>query len=521
MKKMLLAFLAFNLSIASQAQLTTLWEKTAGNSYTWFTTATNNTTGCAYNPATNKLLLADRNNLIAIINVTTGNSEGTLVTTGVGTEAFKWNKIRVTTDGVIYGISLATAAGSCKIYRWENQLATPTLCATFTVGERCGDAFGLSGTGTNTLLYASGSAINGTAINIYVLNTTNGTDFNLANTINVPVTGTIPWAGRTVDPVTTGAASDIWIRSSSTSARRITSAGAVAFTSTDGTAANQAATNFANARYFQTSNNKKYLAFTAATTAPNGLALKLLNVTDESNFIDGGSATLTNTFNANANASGDIAFKNNGDGTYTIFYVVTNNGVMAVQTNNLLPVTLSSFTGEVTNGKAKLNFTTATETNNKGFELERSVDGANFSSICFVASKAIDGNASTTNTYSIVDAKMNGGANYYRLKQIDKDNKHTYSKTIVLQNEKSNFSASLLANPIKDVLQLNVYSQEAKSILVNIYNQAGVLLYTKQQVVNKGNSLLTIDATSFTKGVLLVQVNTGINTQPITLKAIK
>jgi hypothetical protein len=80
MKRNLLLFTALFFITIAKAQLTTVWEKSAGSSYSWFTTSSSNTTGCAYNPLTNKLLLADRNNLIAIINVTNGNSEGTLTT---------------------------------------------------------------------------------------------------------------------------------------------------------------------------------------------------------------------------------------------------------------------------------------------------------------------------------------------------------------------------------------------------------------------------------------------------------
>ncbi|MBP9214785.1 MAG: hypothetical protein KBF36_09535, partial [Chitinophagaceae bacterium] len=68
MKRNLLLFTALFFITIAKAQLTTVWEKSAGSSYSWFTTSSSNTTGCAYNPLTNKLLLADRNNLIAIIN---------------------------------------------------------------------------------------------------------------------------------------------------------------------------------------------------------------------------------------------------------------------------------------------------------------------------------------------------------------------------------------------------------------------------------------------------------------------
>ena len=523
MKKSLLSIILLISTYCTNAQLTTLWEKSAGNSYSWFTTSSSNTTGCAYNPITNKLLLADRNNLIAIINVTTGNSEGTLLTTGVGTEIFKWNKIRVTSDGIIYGISLqTTSGGTCKIYRWENQLAAPTLCATFTVTERCGDAFGLSGSGNNTILYASGNGITSSSVNIYVLTTTNGLDFNLTNTVNIPITGTNAWAGRSVDPVTTGTTSDLWIRSQNTNTRRINSAGVAQYTSTDGAAANQVATNYSNARYFQTSNGKKYLALMGTSSdATGGRKLRVLNVTNEAAIADVGTVELTSTYSTNTSGIGDVAIKDNGDGTFVLFYVITNNGVMAVQTNNLMPVSIGLFKGEMSNGIAQLNWTTATEINNKGFYVERSSNGLNFSPIAFVSSKANNGNSSNQVDYLFADNKTLGGKNYYRLQQMDNDGKFNYSKTIIVNNIKNDFTALLINNPIKDKIQLNVYSNASKKIQITVHDHAGKLLMAQQALVNNGNNLISLNAASISKGILLINIaSLDQSFTPITLKAI-
>jgi hypothetical protein len=77
---------------------TAVWTKLAnGADYAWFNTTdgNNNVVSLAYNPATDKLLVSRRNDRIFIINPATGAEEGTLNTTGVGGEGFKYNKIRV------------------------------------------------------------------------------------------------------------------------------------------------------------------------------------------------------------------------------------------------------------------------------------------------------------------------------------------------------------------------------------------------------------------------------------------
>lgn len=514
MRRFLLVITTCCLTLFVKAQFTSVWEKTAGASYSWFTTTSSNTTGCAYNPVTNKLLLADRNNLIAIINVATGASEGTLVTTGVGTESFKWNKIRVTSDGVIYGISLqTTAGGACKVYRWDNQTAVPTLCATFTVTERCGDSFGLSGVGTGTVLYASGNGITGSAVNIYVLTTADGLNFSVTNTINIPITGTNAWSGRSVDPVTTGTSSDLWIRSQNTNTRRISSTGTVLYTSVDGSGTDQVPANFSNARYFQSATGKKFLALVGTSAAATGgLQLRVLNVTNEAAVTNVGTATLTNTFNTNTSGIGDVAIKDNGDNTFTFFYVIPNNGVMAVLTDKSLPVNISAFDGELKNNAAKLTWHTDNEINNNGFYIEKSLDGTNFSAINFVASKA--NNNTNTFTYVYIDEKVKPGKNYYRLKQVDKDGKFVYSKIVAVTNEvrTKDFSVRVLSNPVKESIQLNITSVATKQVQILITDVAGKTWLTQQQPISIGENNIAINISALPKGLLLVTVGTAEET---------
>jgi hypothetical protein len=95
-----------------------------------------------------------------------------------------------------------------------------------------------------------------------------------------------------------------------------------------------------------------------------------------------------------------------------------------------IPVELASFTASVTpQGHAVLNWSTASEINNRGFEIERrSVDGQ-FATVGFV-----EGYGTTTEeqTYTYVDRSVNPGTYYYRLKQIDLDGQFEYFGEIEL-----------------------------------------------------------------------------------------
>lgn len=535
MKKLYTCILGlFVTSMAFAQPLTSQWIKKAGVDYVWFNTTDNNLTSIAYNPVTDRLLVSKRNDRIFIVNPATGAEIGTLNTTGWGTEAFKANKIRVTEDGVIYAFSMATTAGgTCKIYRWADQTSTPTLCASFTVTERCGDSFGISGTGTNTILYASGSGTTSNSINIYMLNTLDGLSFSLESKINLATTNQ-QWANRTVEPVTNGLSSDLWIKMGGGPARRITvgenvsnvRTGTLAFATTDGVGNGQASNGYGGLKLLTTPNNNKFLIFAGGNNTNANVRTKVLNVTNETTVTTYGLDSLgdVTTYFANANGSGDAATKNNGDGTYTIFSLFTNGGLLATTTTtSILPVTISSFNVAKRNKAVAVTWTTETEINNSGFEIQKSINGVDFSTIGFVATKAYNGSSSQKLSYSFQDNRLIAGKSFYRLKQIDKDGKKSFSEVQLVEHSlTNNLTVKALENPVRNQIVLNVKSMDAKNIQINVTNSIGMMLYTKQINVAAGENNFTIPTTQLPKGTLYVQVtDVNNNAEKTTLKVIK
>ena len=95
-----------------------------------------------------------------------------------------------------------------------------------------------------------------------------------------------------------------------------------------------------------------------------------------------------------------------------------------------LPVEIVSFTAQLNNEEVILRWTTATEKNNYGFEVERVSTslGKNWEKIGFVKG---NGNSNSSKEYSFIDQdKKHDGALEYRLKQIDNDGNFRYSKKI-------------------------------------------------------------------------------------------
>ena len=103
-----------------------------------------------------------------------------------------------------------------------------------------------------------------------------------------------------------------------------------------------------------------------------------------------------------------------------------------------LPVQLLSFTAKSSNNKkVVLTWKVAQEQGLQGYEIERSADGSNFSSIGFVAAGGLE-------TYTFDDTKPESGKNYYRIKAIDLGGKFKYSE---IRNADIKSGARLLVNP--------------------------------------------------------------------------
>lgn len=104
------------------------------------------------------------------------------------------------------------------------------------------------------------------------------------------------------------------------------------------------------------------------------------------------------------------------------YYVFTSKDAYTT----ILPVTWISFTAQKGyNNAVNLQWQVANEVNNDHYEVERSTDGVNFVSIGTVAS--LNGNTQAATNYSFVDKQTAAGTVYYRIQQVDKDGKHSYS----------------------------------------------------------------------------------------------
>lgn len=188
-----------------------------------------------------------------------------------------------------------------------------------------------------------------------------------------------------------------------------------------------------------------------------------------------------------------------------------------------LPVELMKFESLVKSDLIELSWSTATERNSDHFEVERSSDGVNFENVSSVHSKASAGNSSVKIDYVSVDTEPKAGLNYYRLKQVDKDQISSFSKIIaVTSNKQVEHQISVYPNPSKGDFTVDILSGKNKTEAnIKIIGAMGKVVYSQAYPLDKGLNTIKIDAEAKLSGGnyhCLVHVETSSYNFPIIIE---
>ena len=180
-----------------------------------------------------------------------------------------------------------------------------------------------------------------------------------------------------------------------------------------------------------------------------------------------------------------------------------------------LAVNWFSFNGTATSNGNQLKWATSSELNNNFFTIEKSSDGLNFSPIGVVNGA---GNSNSLLHYSFFDEVNSSSSliSYYRIKQTDYDQADSYSETISLIKENSigeNNQVWYSSNDQMIHLQLNLLQEHITH--VKVYNLSGQLISTEQFSTTEGLNQLSMDASAFTSGLLMVNLDNENKTYKI------
>lgn len=172
-----------------------------------------------------------------------------------------------------------------------------------------------------------------------------------------------------------------------------------------------------------------------------------------------------------------------------------------------LPITLTNFKGVKDGAVNMLSWTTATEQNNRGFELQRSADGATFTTLAFVETKAMNGNSASAINYAYADRKPFAGNSYYRLKQVDKDGKATLSNVILIKGDKVNsiVMSSVYPNPAKSKVNVVLTAPSSDKVSLVVTDIAGKVVLSQPVQLVSGDNNIALSISNLPSGTYMVK----------------
>ena len=177
-----------------------------------------------------------------------------------------------------------------------------------------------------------------------------------------------------------------------------------------------------------------------------------------------------------------------------------------------LPVELTSFAASANGATVMLHWQTATEVNNYGFEVERirneELGIRNWGKIGFVEGS---GNSNSPKEYSFIDNNLGAGKYVYRLKQIDNDGKHQYSKEVEVEVNQLPTEFSLeqnYPNPFNPSTVMSYALPFDSKVIIRIYNTLGQEVASlKDEISSAGNYEVQFNSSSLPSGIYFYRLN--------------
>ncbi|MBP9122667.1 MAG: T9SS type A sorting domain-containing protein, partial [Ignavibacteriaceae bacterium] len=170
-------------------------------------------------------------------------------------------------------------------------------------------------------------------------------------------------------------------------------------------------------------------------------------------------------------------------------------------------VELLSFTAQAIGNEVVLNWTTASETNNKGFEIQKRSEDL-WEELTF-----INGNGTITSpvNYSFTDKLTTGKSVYYRLKQVDFDGTFHYSNEVEVSQGVTSFELMQnYPNPFNPSTLINYKIPESAHVSLKVYDITGMeVAALVNKIQTQGVYTINFDASTLSNGIYFYKLEAG------------
>jgi hypothetical protein len=245
----------------------------------------------------------------------------------------------------------------------------------------------------------------------------------------------------------------------------------------------------------------KYDASSMADETPQGYG----GSSSERQVIPTSSLTVTANPTINGTALSNVYEICFGVRNFSGFYIASQN-----PNDNPLPVTLVFVNATAENNKyIRIEWATASETDNSGFEVQRSTDGNNFEDQGWIAGHL---NSTTLNSYDYDDSKaLPDVTYYYRLRQEDVDGNFTYSQIVSasLTSAQGFAFTSLIPNPANSEVSLGILSNINTTAKVSLIDILGREMANKEISLSIGYNTAQFDLSDMAVGSYTVIISSG------------
>lgn len=261
----------------------------------------------------------------------------------------------------------------------------------------------------------------------------------------------------------------------------------------------------------------EYSVLTAQFTNVGPAPMAMVKVAD---YLNGGSNGQGNYYTLNGLGT---YYRDNTDSRNNFYFTPQStiggdaaNGFAQTLDQIILPANILSFSGYKDGSRNQLQWTTRSEQNNLGFEVQRSIDAVNYVAIGFVNSLAVAGNSSVNLNYAFTDNDVKGIKQYYRLKLVDLNGNSKFSNIVTIRSDIPAIISleRLYPNPAATTINLQISLPYRDKLSITVTDLSGHKVLQQNISAEPGVNTLPLDVSALPGGnyfISVVSSNAGIS----------